>query len=298
MRSIILLLILCPFAWCFADDNPSQTGSESPASDLNQDVSEPDTTVSYQYIDVLFMLYQPYLDNISAYQPIYFLVGTDPSESTFQLSFKYRLFDQELPLVKKYGFVNGFHFAYTQTSFWDLASSSLPFEDTSYKPELFFISPKLDDEFSSRRGLFFQTGIQHESNGQGGEGSRSTNFLYAQAIITHYNPKSTFGFLITPKVWAYVDNDDENNPDLPDYRGYVDLELKCGLAESLVVGSNLRWAKKGGSVQLTATYPIHRVIKGISGAYLHVQYVNAMAESLINYDERSQAFRIGLSIIR
>lgn len=64
------------------------------------------------------------------------------------------------------------------------------------------------------------------------------------------------------------------------------------------MGSNLRWAKEGGSIQLDVTYPIHRIIKGISGAYLQIQYVNALAESLINYDERTEALRIGLSIIR
>lgn len=260
-----------------------------PASDIG---------VSYQNVDVLFTLYRPYLDNISAYQPIYFLVGADPGDSTFQFSFKYRLFDIDSRNSGTIDLMNGFHFAYTQTSFWDLAADSLPFEDTSYKPELFFVSPKFDDGLSSNQGLFFQTGIQHESNGQGGDTSRSTNFLYAQPIFISYNPKTTFGFLIAPKVWAYVENDDESNQDLPDYRGYFDLELKCGLAESLVVKSNLRWAKEGGSIQLDLTFPIHRIIRGISGAYLQVQYVNALAESLINYDKRTEALRIGLSIIR
>ena len=299
MKSIILFfLILSQAAWCFADASATQSGSDGPEESLNQEISETDSAMAYQNIDALFTLYQPYLDNISAYQPIYFLVGTDPAESTFQFSFKYRLFDIDARQSERLGLMNGFHFAYTQTSFWDLAADSLPFEDTSYKPELFFVSPKLGTGFPLNQGLFFQTGIQHESNGQGGDISRSTNFLYAQPIFIDFNPKTTFGFLVAPKVWAYVENDDESNQDLPDYRGYFELELICGWAESLVVGSNLRWAKEGGSIQLDLTYPIHRIIKGISGAYLQVQYVNALAESLINYDERTEAVRIGLSIIR
>ena len=46
--------------------------------------------------------------------------------------------------------------------------SSAPFEDTSYKPELFFISPNLKNRPSWMHGLFFQTGFKHESNGLGG----------------------------------------------------------------------------------------------------------------------------------
>jgi hypothetical protein len=32
--------------------------------------------------------------------------------------------------------------------------------------------------------------------------------------------------------------------------------------------------------------------------YLHIQYVNMLAESLLHYDERTQAIRIGVSIVR
>jgi len=295
---LIFFLVLCQAAWCFADTNTTQSGSDGSVESLNQGTTAPDTWVSDQNIDTLFTLYRPYLDNISAYQPIYFLVGTDPGDSTFQFSFKYRLFDIDSHKSEKMDLINGFHFAYTQTSFWDLAADSLPFEDTSYKPELFFASPKLDTGFSVHQSLYIQTGIQHESNGQGGDISRSTNFLYVRPVFIDFNPKTTFGFLVATKVWTYVENDDESNRDLPDYRGYFELELKCGLAENLVVGSNLRWAKEGGSIQLDVTFPIHRIIKGISGAYLQVQYVNALAESMINYDERTEAVRIGLSIIR
>ena len=64
------------------------------------------------------------------------------------------------------------------------------------------------------------------------------------------------------------------------------------------MGSNLRWAREGGSVRIDATFPLHRLVSGISGMYLHVQYINGLAESLLNYDERTEAIRIGLSIVR
>jgi len=302
MRTVIIFFILLQGMVAMAQDEqspPESTAFPETSESVTSDVDmEEDLSLSYPSIDSMFTLYQPYLDHVSAYQPMYFLVGTDPGKSKFQFSFKYRLVSPDSSLAERFNFTNGFHFAYTQTSYWDLASSSLPFEDTGYKPELFYISPNIDIGLSRTSGLFFQTGIQHESNGQGGNDSRSTNFLYASPMFISYNEKTTFGFLISPKVWAYVDNDEEANDDLPDYRGYFELDLTCGLADGLVLSSKLGWAKEGGSIQMDASYPLNRISAGISGLYLHIQYVNMLAESLLDYDERTQAIRIGVSIVR
>ena len=302
IRLFIIFFILIQGVVSFAETAESPSGSpvaaETPkAAPDNSDRAEM-LSQRYPSIDSLFTLDQTKLDKISTYQPIYFLVGADPEKSKFQFGFKYRLVKPESSLAERYRFVDGFHFAYTQTSYWDLKSTSMPFEDTSYKPELFYISPNINTGLARTSGLFLQTGIMHESNGQGGDDSRNTNFLYANPIFVSYNEKTTFGFLISPKVWIYVDNDEDANDDLPDYRGYFDLELKCGLAESLVVGTNLGWAKEGGSVKIDITYPLSRISAGISGLYLHIQYVNSLAESLLHYDRRTKAVRIGVSIVR
>ncbi len=270
----------------------------SPAQDKEIVKSETTETPRYRSFDSMFSLYQPYLSNISAYEPMYFLFGTDPKDSKFQISFKYRFFNPYGSLAHKYPWIKGFHFAYTQTSFWDLQSASLPFEDTSYKPELFFQSTNIDLKTLGVQGFFPQTGFQHESNGRGGEASRSTNFIYAKPIFILYNESSQLGMQIAPKVWAYVANEEENNPDLPDYRGYFELELKFGKADSFVLGSYLRWAQKGGSIQLDLTYPLTRILFGNIDIYLQAQYVSALAESLIHYKERTEALRFGFAIVR
>jgi len=269
-------------------------------------MSEKETAVSevsekpeeYASLDSLFTLYQPYLLNIAAYEPMYFLVGTEPEKSKFQISFKYRFFNPEGRLAQNYPWMKGIHFGYTQTSFWDLASASAPFEDTSYKPEIFFVSSNIKGRPSWMTGLFIQTGFQHESNGRAGIFSRSTNFLYAKPILLLYNEKNRLGLQIAPKIWTYVYNDDETNPDLPDYRGYFDLELKLGKADSFVLGSNLRWADEGASVQLDLTYPLHRLFFHDLSLYFQVQYVNALAENLIDFRERNEALRLGFAIVR
>ncbi|MDP2643579.1 MAG: phospholipase A [Desulfobacterales bacterium] len=252
----------------------------------------------YADLDAFFSLYQPYLGNISGYEPMYFLVGTDPKKSRFQLSLKYRLFDSKGPLIARHPWLRQIHFAYTQTSFWDLRSASLPFEDTSYKPEIFFRTSNLNTGFGRIKGFYLQTGFQHESNGRGGENSRSTNTLYAKPLFIFYDEDTKFGLQIAPKVWAYVANEEEGNADLADYRGYFDLELKAGKADSLVLGSNLRWGAQGGSIQVDLTYPLRQQLSGNIDLYLQAQYVNSLAESLIDYKLRSQAFRLGFSIVR
>jgi len=257
-----------------------------------------DSPEDYPTLDALFSLYQPYLVNLAAHEPMYFLVGTKPEKSKFQISFKYRFLNPKKAPAQDHPWMKGLHFGYTQTSYWDLKSDSLPFEDTSYKPELFFLSSNIKARPAWLKGFFFQTGFQHESNGRGGELSRSTNFLYANPIFIFYDKKSRLGLQVAPKIWAYVKNDDKTNADLEDYRGYFDLELKFGKADSFVLGSHLRWADQGASVQLDLTCPLHRFPFDALDVYFQAQYVNTLAESLLNFRERSEVVRLGFAIVR
>jgi outer membrane phospholipase A len=252
----------------------------------------------YPTLDSMFALSQPYQKNASAYQPVYFLVGADPEESKFQLSFKYRIFDTESILAKSNPWIKGLHLGYTQTSFWDLKSSSAPFDDTSYKPEIFWLSQNyLTSEHGLLKGLFFQTGVQHESNGKDEESSRSTNFLYVKPVLVFYDDDSKFGLQLSAKIWSYFEND-ETNEDLSDYRGYFDLETEFGFADSFVFNTLFRLADEGASFQLDISYPLDKIFGDALDVYFYVQYANMLAESLLDYEERSQEIRFGLALIR
>ncbi len=252
----------------------------------------------YPTLSTLFNLAQPYITNIAPYEPIYFLAGTNLTKSKFQYSFKYRLLNPEGSLSESMPWLQGLHLAFTQTSFWDLQSESTPFQDTSYKPELFVLSPNSGLRPNIMDGLFFQLGYKHESNGRSGLESRSTNSLYLQSIMVFYDEESRFGLGLSPKIWVYVANDNETNPDLSNYRGYFDIELRLGKADSLIFGSIVSWAKEGGAIQADLTYPVGQFLGDNLAIYLQLQYVNALGESLITYQDRTEAFRIGFSVVR
>ncbi|MDA3785699.1 MAG: phospholipase A [Deltaproteobacteria bacterium] len=267
-----------------------------PGEDVRAEEAGSDSAESRDFGD-LFTLYQPYLANIAAYEPLFFLLGTEPEKSTFQISFRYELFNPQGPLVTSHPWVKGFNFGYTQTTFWDLKSDSATFEDTSYKPELFHLTANLPARPSWLQVLFLQSGLHHESNGQGGEESRSADILYLKPLLIFYRGDSQLGLQIAPKVWIYID-ESGNNGDIADYRGYFELEAKVGKAEGLVATTALRWAKEGGSVRVDLSWPVHHYLYDNLSFFLHMQYVNTLAESMLNYHELTEAFRLGVSFVR
>lgn len=244
------------------------------------------------------MLYQPYAANISAYEPVYFMVGANPEDSKFQISLKYQFFNKGNPITEDFPWLKGLFFGYTQTSFWDLKADSAPFEDTIYRPEFFYLSDNIKCRPEGIQGLFLQTGFQHESNGRGGPFSRSTNYLYVKPFWIAYSEKSRIGLQVSPKIWTYVNNDDDTNSDLKDFKGYFSLNVKIGKADSFVLGSNFWWAEEGASVELDLTYPLHQLLSNNFDLYLQAQYTDALAESFINYNKRNQAVRFGVAIVR
>src|SRR5204862_219711 len=76
---------------------------------------------------------------LSEEEPVYFVIGPRGGwNARFQISFKYRLFDQSAGFGAQQPWLQGFYFGYTQSSLWDLSSESKPFRDTSYRPSFFW----------------------------------------------------------------------------------------------------------------------------------------------------------------
>ncbi|MFW6334832.1 MAG: phospholipase A, partial [Desulfosalsimonas sp.] len=151
----LLLAVILAAACCFAPE-PGM-GSQNAGTVTGQEKNGQNNG-GLRSQESLFSLYQPYVENISAYQPMYFLIGAEPEESKFQISLKYRFLSPDKQLAEKHPWIQNFFLAYTQTSFWDLDSASEPFKDTSYKPELFFLSGDILNYGPGISRLFVQTG--------------------------------------------------------------------------------------------------------------------------------------------
>lgn len=260
--------------------------------------TQPATQPLYQPISGNERSIAEFIGHFSAYEPIYFIAGPANPLAKFEFSFKYRLFNKEAPLSKEFPLLSGLHFSYSQISLWQLDKPSAPFYDTSYKPEFFYSNEDIKAiKLPGVSELGLQTGFGHESNGQGGTTSRGINILFFRPIFDFGDPEQ-FHFYVAPKLFLYLT--DDGNPDIAKYRGYCDLRTVIGWRQGLefsVLG-RLGSDYNRGSVQLDLTYPIRDLLKNNLDVYIDAQYFYGYGETLLGYNQRSQAFRIGFALAR
>ncbi|MDR2689816.1 MAG: phospholipase A [Azoarcus sp.] len=231
------------------------------------------------------------------HEPMYFVVGGDqPRAARYQISFRYRLFDDRGVVAENFPLVRGLYFGFTQTSLWDLDSDSKPFRDTSFRPSLYYqwklSNPVLGDS------LALAAGYEHESNGRDGADSRSINTLFVRADLRYHLGDGLTYIGVEPKVLTYFDKED--NPDITRYRGYGQLGLRFGRDDAWLLTAILRRGTAGvGSTQFDLSYPLRRSIFSGVGAFVHLQYFNGYGQTLLEYNEsRRPQFRIGVSVVR
>ncbi|HEY3596488.1 MAG TPA: phospholipase A, partial [Paraburkholderia sp.] len=161
---------------------------------------------------------------ISYFEPMYFAVGHNgDTNAQLQVSFKYRILMPDDLRSKR--LLDNLYFAYTQTSIWDLTAESQPFRDTSYEPQFFYYIPDTGWHSSWFTRMGIAAGIGHESNGKGGDDSRSINLLFMRPTWEFGDLDATH-LVVSPKIYYYAGK--SGNPDIADYRGYVDLLVKYG----------------------------------------------------------------------
>ena len=218
------------------------------------------------------------------YEPIYMLFTHDfskkPDRKADELHFE---FSFERPITyDALGLGEKFSFAYAQNSWWQITQDSAPFRESNYRPELYVSAPvPFADEL--------KIGAMHESNGKGGEESRSWNRLYAQSTW------SADGFSITPRVW-YAFWLDRTNEDIADYMGYGDLRASYTFGKqrlSALWRNNLHFdGSNRGAIELNYSFPIFN-----SGFYGYLRYFNGYGESLADYKRSVNKIGIGLSFV-
>jgi outer membrane phospholipase A len=238
-------------------------------------------------------------EHVSSYEPIYFIAGTESPNAKFQVSFKYRLLNNDGPLAQKLPALTGFHVAYSQTSLWDWEAASAPFFDSSYRPEVLYLAENLTRaESNDWFRVDVQGGFQHESNGRDGFDSRSMNIGYLRPRVV-FGKEDGLQLTLQPRAWTYI-GDLSDNPDIEEYRGYADLRAIVGWQRGPQLSAIGRLGKDWNreSLQLDFTYPLMGFFPRSFSLYLHVQYFTGYGESLIRYNRRDSALRAGFSLTR
>ncbi|VVD59375.1 Putative phospholipase A1 [Pandoraea morbifera] len=233
---------------------------------------------------------------ISSNEPMYIAFGKNgDANARFQLSFKFHILKPDNPTSK--AFLDNLYFGYTQLSIWDLEAESAPFRDSNYRPSLFYYVPDTGVRAGWFSSLGVAAGFEHESNGKAGADSRSINTVFVKPIFKFGNP-SDYHWTIAPKLYAYVEKND--NPDIQNYRGYMDLLVLWGKPNGWQVGATLRKGMKRnyGSVDVQVTYPLGKLIPG-TGGYLWLGYFTGYGEDMLDYNRHSPSqVRIGYSVFR
>jgi len=236
-------------------------------------------------------------------EPVYFSLGLHEGLSArYQLSMKIRPFGPADERVYRAGSLLGnLYGSYTQTAIWDLEAESRPFFDTSYKPGLYYLH--YDTGLKLLGAQFgYAGGFEHESNGQGGALSRSMDLLVFRPTL-RWPVAGGWTAVFSPKLYAYLEK--EENPDMPEFRGYGDYVFWVEHPDSWKIATTLRLGTSGkGSLQLDASYPFRRIFgtQGVTGwanGYLHLQYFRGYTGSLRTYDERLPwQLRLGFMVVR
>lgn len=280
----VLMPALCVLTALLAPVRSVAAGESPPPAARAADAPKPEARAEDGPLPTVFGV------DLVPYEPLYFALDPGVGEGLFNAKFQISLAVRVLDLHPGDASQDGLYAAYSQTSFWDLQSESKPFYDTSYRPEVWW--------HAGLAGLGLEPGVGHESNGKGGDDSRSMNHIFLRAVGRWTDGDLTL--FATPRVRYYVEKGD--NPDIQRYRGYVDLSGGLRFKDSLGLSALARIGSRcdRGSVQLEATYPIAPLSGGSVPGFFYLQWFYGHGESLLAYDERSPQprFLFGYALVR
>lgn len=222
------------------------------------------------------------------YKDNYIVVGSellrkldkDNSDVKFQISLRQRLTNSVLPF-RTYLFLS-----YTQLAFWDVFKKSFPFRDINFNPTIGIGKPLV---YNNRYLGDFVFQLEHESNGKDGDDSRSWNKVSAYGLFK-LSPHWTY----FTKLWIPI-IDGENNKDLARYKGYGITALNYNQRDRYNISLILNH-RAGGFFNNNITVNVsYRVFKH-QNQYMFFEFYNGYGESLLDYKQFRQRFRLGFVI--
>ena len=254
----------------------------------NQHVLQPFTLMSHKPNYLLFAAY-----NRSSYNTEHFrdqlndpIFNLDDIEAKFQFSVKFPL------LVNLFNDTFDIYAAYTNHSFWQVynGEESAPFRETNHEPET-WVQFHPNWKILGFTNAWNSIGIVHQSNGRGGNLSRSWNRIYGWFTFERGN------LAMSLKPWYRLPEDvaNDDNPDITDYLGHYELSASYKWGEhvfSVMSRNNLESNFEHGAVELSWSFPLWKwpYIRG------YALYFTGYGESLIDYDQYVNSFGIGVSL--
>ena len=187
--------------------------------------------------------------------------------------------------------------AYTQTSAWQLwdAPDSRPFRNTDYQPEIVYVTP-VPDRLSRLPGgwrlRMLHVGAVHQSNGQSDPLSRSWNRLQFRVGADNGRLGLMLGTL------HRLPDSDDDNPDLVEYLGNVDVRASMGIGYSrLTLSSRLNPQRLDrGSVQLGFSHPVYH--DDPAGLRWYLQVFSGYGQTLLDYNVRQTSVGAGVMLFQ
>jgi len=243
---------------------------------------------------------------IMAHKPNYFLFGAYNAEGYDSTIYQERYDDQSLELqdietqfqvsvkvpllIDLFGNLDVYG-AYTNRSFWQLYEvDSSPFRESNHEPEI-WVQHNSNWNFLGFKNSANVLGFVHQSNGRGGDISRSWNRIFANFLFERGN----FALSFRPYYRIEEDASSDDNPDITDYLGHYELRVGYKYKEhvfSAMSRNNLESGFDRGAVELSWSFPLwdYPFLKG------YVQYFYGYGESLIDYDNRVNKIGLGISL--
>lgn len=205
----------------------------------------------------------------------------DHNELKYQISVKANLADD------LFGSNGDLFLGYTQYSLWQAYNEhSAPFRETNYEPELFLRFDNSTHAYGWTNTIN-RIGLVHQSNGRGGNLSRSWNRIYVESVLQR-GP-----WTVSLMPWYRLSEPDErdDNPDIEKYIGYGDFTLVYTTARGHELSLLLRTNPMEGrySEQFDYAFPVFGRVRG------YLQYYHGYGESLIDYNRRVNRIGIGFS---
>lgn len=215
----------------------------------------------------------------------------DKVEAKFQLSFK-------IPLNGGDMFVeyDRLYFGFTLEAWWQVYAEEIsrPFRETNYRPEIYYFMPTNWHPFGGNFGMTF--GLEHQSNGQFTEVSRSWNRLYTGLVYEN----GSFAAALQP--WYRLPEDepvddsdpsDDDNPDIEDYMGHFELRMGYSFKNSELTFLGRQNFETGyGAAELGYSFPLWGQVRGYTTAF------HGYGDSLIDYNFKQTRFGLGLAFNR